>query len=279
MGIKMQEAAENTGKGLAFMREPFPDHQVSKLPKGTQAQNKCPAEEKRNCAVCGGWHHPKIRHLDYVGHAAVTDRLLDCDPAWSWEPLAIDEKGFPRFDESGGLWIRLTVCGVTRLGYGNAIYSANKDVGSREKEVIGDAIRNAAMRFGAALEMWHKGDLHLPEPAEEEETKIKSPKPLVSITMDEAKAMVMAEYEIDPNLEDEINSRGPDKQPSIVWKKATLVDIEDEPLITPGAIKIVLMKMKIAGMTNIDLQAKFGVSSVEKLKQSQVNAVLAWLKA
>jgi hypothetical protein len=28
------------------------------------------------------------------------------------------------------------------------------------KERIGDALRNAAMRFGAALDLWHKGDLH-----------------------------------------------------------------------------------------------------------------------
>ena len=28
------------------------------------------------------------------------------------------------------------------------------------KERIGDALRNAAMRFGAALDLWHKGELH-----------------------------------------------------------------------------------------------------------------------
>jgi hypothetical protein len=31
------------------------------------------------------------------------------------------------------------------------------------KERIGDALRNAAMRFGAALDLWHKGDLHIEE--------------------------------------------------------------------------------------------------------------------
>jgi len=31
------------------------------------------------------------------------------------------------------------------------------------KERIGDALRNAAMRFGAALDLWHKGDLHAAE--------------------------------------------------------------------------------------------------------------------
>ncbi|MGN6537673.1 MAG: hypothetical protein ACTHKQ_18330, partial [Mesorhizobium sp.] len=31
---------------------------------------------------------------------------------------------------------------------------------------IGDALRNAAMRFGAALDLWHKGDLHGDDEAE-----------------------------------------------------------------------------------------------------------------
>lgn len=150
--------------GLELMRQPFPAHQVSKLPKGTKAQNECAPNLKRRCDVCGGWHHPDIIHLDYVGHAALTDRLLDADPAWSWEPVAFRE-GLPAFDASGGLWIRLTVRGVTRLGYGNAAGKSYMDIGSREKECIGDALRNAAMRFGAALDLWHKGTLHLDEEA------------------------------------------------------------------------------------------------------------------
>ena len=153
----------NTNDGLALMRSPFPLNQISKLPKGTKAQNDCPANEKVNCKVCGGWHHPKIIHLDYVGHAALTDRLLDADPLWTWEPLALKD-GLPAFDESGGLWIKLTVCGVSRICYGHAAHSAYKDIGSREKEVIGDALRNSAMRFGAALDLWHKGELHINTP-------------------------------------------------------------------------------------------------------------------
>lgn len=149
-------------EGLALLRAPFEANQISKLPKGTKAQNTCQNSEKINCTVCGGWHHPKIRHLDYVGHAAVTDRLLDCDEAWSWEPLAFGPDGLPALDAEGGLWIRLTVCGVSRLGYGNAISKPPEisSPGDRIKEVIGDAVRNAAMRFGAALELWHKGELH-----------------------------------------------------------------------------------------------------------------------
>lgn len=149
--------------GLALLRQSFPAHQVSKLPKPTKAQTDAVKDDHRKgvrCKECGAWHHPDVVHLDYVGHAALTDRLLDSDPNWSWEPVAFRD-GLPAFDNTGGLWIKLTVCGVTRLGYGHAAAKPNQDPGAREKEVIGDALRNAAMRFGAALDLWHKGDLHV----------------------------------------------------------------------------------------------------------------------
>lgn len=148
--------------GLALLREPFAENHISKLPKPTKTQTdavKADFKAGIRCQLCGGWHHPAVVHLDYVGHAALTDRLLDVDPEWSWEPLALHE-GLPAFDQSGGLWIKLTVCGVSRLGYGHAAAKQGQDPGAREKEVIGDALRNAAMRFGAALDLWHKGDLH-----------------------------------------------------------------------------------------------------------------------
>lgn len=160
--------------GLDLLREPFPPHQISKLPKPTKAQTdavKADYKVGMRCQLCNSWHHPQVVHLDYVGHAALTDRLLDADPAWSWEPLAYND-GLPAFDKSGGLWIKLTVCGVTRNGYGHAASKPNADPGAREKEVIGDALRNAAMRFGAALDLWHKGDLHGPdEEAEADESE------------------------------------------------------------------------------------------------------------
>ena len=94
-------------EGLALLREPFPENLISKKPQGTKAQNQCKYEEKRKCDICGGFHHPKVGHLDYVGHAALTDRLLDADPNWYWEPFALGENGLPAFDVSGGLWISL----------------------------------------------------------------------------------------------------------------------------------------------------------------------------
>ena len=77
--------------GLKMLREPFPAHQISKLPKESKAQadeRKSNRDSAINCTVCGGWHHRRAVHLDYVGHAALTDRLLDTDVEWNWEPVA-----------------------------------------------------------------------------------------------------------------------------------------------------------------------------------------------
>ena len=124
---------------LKKLREPFPPEQIGKLPKGGAT-------------------------LDFVGHGFLTARLLDVDPHWNWEPLAFDERGLPLVDEFGGLWIKLTVCGMTRLGYGDA---GGRKGPNAIKEAIGDALRNAGMRFGAALDLWSKGDPdapHIPPP-------------------------------------------------------------------------------------------------------------------
>ena len=166
---------EKTAKALAKLREPFAPNQIRKLPKPTKQQTdevKADFHNGIRCALCEQWHHPKVVHLDYVGHAALTDRLLDTDPMWTWEPLAFDDAGLPKLDPTGGLWIKLTVCGVTRMGYGDA---EGKTGGNAAKERIGDALRNAAMRFGAALDLWHKGDLHVedepPQAKPKDETK------------------------------------------------------------------------------------------------------------
>jgi len=170
---------ETKKTGLELLREPFLPNQISKLPKPTKAQTdevKSDFSKGIRCTLCGAWHHPKVVHLDYVGHAALTDRLLDADPNWNWKPVQINN-GLPVFDNHGGMWIELTVCGVTRLGYGDA---QGKTGGDAMKEIIGDALRNAAMRFGAALDLWHKGDLHVVDSSDKTQSDIKPIAPLNS---------------------------------------------------------------------------------------------------
>lgn len=145
-----------TPEAAAKLREPFPDKAVGKLPKLTCKQcsdahtKVCGQHHKVNCKHCGNYISERHIDLDYVGHATTTDRLLTVDPTWTWEPVAVDAQGSPALDREGNLWIRLTVCGVTRLGCGD---------GKSMKERIGDALRNAAMRFGVALDLWSKAEL------------------------------------------------------------------------------------------------------------------------
>ena len=54
-------------------------------------------------------------------------------------------EGLPALDRFGNLWIRLTVCGVTRLGYGDA---QGKTGGNAMKERIGDALRKGIRFIG-----------------------------------------------------------------------------------------------------------------------------------
>src|SRR5690349_475455 len=106
-GGEMNDTKNDVWKEL---RKPFPKEAVGQIPKGG-------------------------RMLDYVGHAAVTDRLLTVDPEWAWKPCGIEESGVPALDTEGNLWIALTVKGVTRIGVGD---------GPNMKERVGDALRNAA---------------------------------------------------------------------------------------------------------------------------------------
>ena len=160
-----------TEQALA-LRAPFAPAQIGKLPKPHKKDSP-----KGKCPECGGFHGLPAVHLDYVGHAAATDRLLQVDPEWTWRPMAKDGNGFPLLDARGGLWIELTICGVTRPGYGDEM------MGKGMKEIIGDAIRNAAMRFGVALDLWSKEDIHRDEaPAGDEKSSlapapVQAPKP------------------------------------------------------------------------------------------------------
>ncbi len=110
-------------------------------------------------------------NLSYVGHAAVTEMLLRHDPHWFWLPLGMDDNGSPVVDRDSsgrpiGMWISLTLHGHSRIGYGSVEPNDRRTDGDLIKEIIGDGIRNAAMRFGVALNLWSKNDLEsaAPEP-------------------------------------------------------------------------------------------------------------------
>ncbi len=150
----MTEANETA---LRVLREPFPNEVIGLLPRATK--KNVPDSEKSRCAECGQYIGPHI-HLSYVGWAAVVDRILSTDILWTWDAYATDEHGLPVFRESPNgieveFWIRLTIAGVTRPGVG----VVDKSDGDLAKKLISDALKNAASKFGVALELWSKDEL------------------------------------------------------------------------------------------------------------------------
>lgn len=93
--------------------------------------------------------------LEYVSHAEVTRALIEVDPLWTWEPMGYDDHGQPVLerDTNGnpvGLWGWMTVCGVRRPCYGSCEPRDREPV----KILVGDLIRNGAMRFGCCAALW-----------------------------------------------------------------------------------------------------------------------------
>jgi hypothetical protein len=149
---------EATAKQL---REPFAAELVGKLPRVwcgacREARGKvCDQHHKVRCADCRNTITSAHIHLDFVGHADVTDRLLAVDPSWTWEPLALDQHGLPALDDNGGLWIRLTVAGVTRLGYGHPDGKRGGDAAAikrQAREEFEKARQNVVAKATAAIE-------------------------------------------------------------------------------------------------------------------------------
>ena len=184
---------------------------VGKLPKITctncskasgkvcseHAKSKCDqkTQPRRTDGWCNNWITERHMHIDYVGHAEITRLLTEIDPTWLWEPMGWTPEGNPAVVYSGNeanLWGRLTLLGKTLPGVGTC------DKGKRDefKELTGDFLRNAAMRFGIGLSLWSKQEWEdavdtTPEPTSPPRDRIATTreKPVVS---DEEKAAAAA---------------------------------------------------------------------------------------
>jgi hypothetical protein len=133
------------------LRAAFRKAQIGKLPKPTKKENA-----KGNCTVCGGYHGLPAVHLDYVGHAAVTERILEVDPDYEFGPV-LDINKRPIKSEDGSVLYYLSIAGSTKYEWGD---------GPNMKEVSSDAIRRCAMRFGVALDLWAKEPLNADQDVE-----------------------------------------------------------------------------------------------------------------
>lgn len=143
---------------LTAMRADFPASAIGKLPRITcpdcsDRSKQCSRHQRRKCELCDNYHSTAAIHLDFVGHAHLTERLNEVDPGWDWLPAAFDDDGLPKLTGGGNLWIILRFGGRFFQGVGDA---PNKKGGDALKEMIGDALRNVGMRRGAALSLWMK---------------------------------------------------------------------------------------------------------------------------
>ncbi len=94
--------------------------------------------------------------LDFVGHADITRILIEIDPLWWWEPCGW-VNGRPAIHVENGMatmWGFLYVHDKPMLGVG----SVRADKQELDKELVGDFLRNAAMRFGISLALWTKNE-------------------------------------------------------------------------------------------------------------------------
>jgi len=100
-------------------------------------------------------------NLAYVSHAEITRILIEIDPMWNWQPVAWVD-GRPAIHEANGMatmWATLTLLGKSLVGVG----SVRSDKPDLDKELVGDFLRNAAMRFGICLSLWSKQDWEVKE--------------------------------------------------------------------------------------------------------------------
>lgn len=123
-------------------------------------------DRKALAAIPGRWAQPEPAtlatlpkggaQLSYMGHAEVTLALIEDDPAWNWRPMSLDvDSGGPAIEVHPKrlvMWGYLTVHGVDRLCVG----TCEPGKGDPEKELVGDLLRNGAMRFGIGTKLWSK---------------------------------------------------------------------------------------------------------------------------
>ena len=116
------------------LRKPFDPKQIGKLPRKTKTGS--------------------VIYLDYVGHAAVVDRLNTVAPDWT---LTLD-----RVVEAGGHVLAavgtMTIGGKPMTEVGEP--TGQNTYGQELQTALGNLIRRAAMRFGLGIDLWSKEELH-----------------------------------------------------------------------------------------------------------------------
>lgn len=228
---------------LVLLSKPFEQDEVEKLPKQIRRDDKDYDYCKPGTRVsadghhCGG-RHARSMHLDYIGHAGITDRLNQVDPQWTWEPMGLTPAGTPYLSD-GGMWGKLTVLGVTRIGFGDA---QGKTGPNATKEIIGDFLRNAAMRFGVGTYLWGKSESALAKKRgeEPEETPQRDETPITQPPAIDWQAQFISAYGEKSKLEALRHTAKNAGAPEGFWLFAKIEErLREIALLTPLEGKIV----------------------------------------
>lgn len=146
------------------LAKPFDSQQVGKLPRGG---DDVPKGQWSRCRECKQKTPPNHFHVDYIGHAVVTDRLNSVvGPAgWSWTLVTVER------DQGGRLLAvvgEMTVLEHTKGPEIGTPAQTQREYGDALKSAISDYICRAAMRFGVALDLWAKQQLESASAATQE---------------------------------------------------------------------------------------------------------------
>lgn len=90
--------------------------------------------------------HEFLNERAYITEGAITTRIEEVDPAWSFSILNLENR-----DKQIVATVRLTICGVSRENTGMASITTNKDgreTNEAEKSAVTDALKRAARLFG-----------------------------------------------------------------------------------------------------------------------------------
>jgi hypothetical protein len=128
------------------LRREFEPAQVGKLPRITKKDGV-----ESWCDTCRQKLKPHI-HIDFVGHANVTDRLNHVAPDWSYTIDHIETVG----GHIAGIQGTMTIGGKS-LPESGALDRPGP-WGEELKLAISDFICRGAMRFGVGLDLWIKGE-------------------------------------------------------------------------------------------------------------------------
>ena len=147
----------------AALAAPFAQDDLEKLPRQLNSRDdnrgRCEAGNYYSADGhgCGGWH-ARAMHLDYVGHAGITQRLNDVlgPQGWDFAPMAMTPEGLPLMRGGefwGALTIRVEDQEVTKYDVAANFQGV--------QEAWGDALRRCAMRFGVGTYLWSKSEAAL----------------------------------------------------------------------------------------------------------------------